>query len=84
MWTRAQGLFAHATTPDAATIVVTQAKRERYKHICASEPPERVHAARRLAHPACVLAVGTSIRSPLEATGSSLPFQGPRAGAGQR
>jgi hypothetical protein len=36
--TRAQGLFAHATTPGAPTIVVTQAKVVRYKHICASEP----------------------------------------------
>ena len=36
--TRAQGQFAHATTPGAPTIVVAQAKVARYKHICASEP----------------------------------------------
>ena len=36
--TRAQGLFAHATTPGAATIAVTQAQVVRYKNICASEP----------------------------------------------
>ena len=36
MCTRAQGLFAHATTPGAPTIVVKQAKPERHKHICAS------------------------------------------------
>ena len=38
MCTRAQGLFAHATTPDAPTIVVTHAKAALYKHICASDP----------------------------------------------
>ena len=38
MGTRAQGLFAHATTPGAATIAVTQAIASRYKHICASDP----------------------------------------------
>ncbi len=38
MCTRAQGLFAHSSTPGAPTTVVTQAKRERYKHICASGP----------------------------------------------
>ena len=54
--TRVQGLFAHATTPGAPTIGVTQAKRERHKHNCTSGPPERVHAARRLPHPACMLA----------------------------
>ena len=36
--TRAQGLFAHATTPGAPTIVVAQAKAARYKNICASGP----------------------------------------------
>ena len=36
--TRAQGLFAHATTPGAPTIAVTQAKMARCKHICASDP----------------------------------------------
>ena len=32
----AQGLFAHATTPRAATIAVALAKAARYKNICAS------------------------------------------------
>ncbi len=38
MFTRAQGLFAHAATPGAPTIIVTQAKAARYKNICASGP----------------------------------------------
>ena len=38
MCTRAQGLFAHATTLGVPAIAVTQAKRERYKHIRASGP----------------------------------------------
>ena len=38
MCTRAQGLFAHATTPGVPTIIVTQTKAARYKNICASEP----------------------------------------------
>ena len=36
--TRAQGLFAHATTRGEPAIVVTQTKLTRYKNICASEP----------------------------------------------
>ena len=60
MCTRAHGLFAHATTPGASTTVVTQAKRERYKNICASGPPERAHAARGLTHPTCMLAFNTA------------------------
>ena len=36
--TRAQGLFAHATTLGVLTIVVTPARAARYKHICASDP----------------------------------------------
>ena len=36
--TRAQDLVAHATTPGAPTIVVTQAIAARHKHICASGP----------------------------------------------
>ena len=58
MCTPAQGLFAHAATLGAPTIVVTHAKHERYKNICAGEPPERVHAARRLAYQVGVLAFG--------------------------
>ena len=38
MGTRAQGLFAHATTLGAPAIVVTQAHVARYKNICASDP----------------------------------------------
>ena len=38
MCIRAQGQFAHATTPGAPAIAVAQAKAARYKHICASEP----------------------------------------------
>ena len=51
--TWAQGLFAHATAPGTSTVEVAPAKAAGYKHICASESPERVHAARRLAHQAC-------------------------------
>ena len=64
MCTRAQGLFAHATTLSAPTNAVMQAKAARYKHICASGPPERVHAAGRLAHPACMLAFITASSGP--------------------
>ena len=38
MCTRAQGLFAHATTSGAPTIAVAQARAARYKYICASDP----------------------------------------------
>ena len=63
MCTPAQGLFAHAATLGAPTIVVTHAKHERYKNICAGEPPERVHAARRLAYQVGVLAFGCRTRA---------------------
>jgi hypothetical protein len=47
--TRARGLFAHATTPGAPAILVTQANLAGYKNICASN--RRTCARRSLTRP---------------------------------
>ena len=54
MCTRAQGLFAHATTPGSPTISVAQAKVVRYKHICASEPENVCTLLAVFAHQVCM------------------------------